>query len=131
MEFLCYLSRKIAIITFSRGFIVIMVNKCYTEGYHMTAKYCRIFIRPNTTVPFYSEPPELLEYISTNYVGECLTWRETSISDDGLIKECKTTWISLEKLELAKYDTVILSDYKNNMEPHCEENNIIMNNWIE
>ena len=97
----------------------------------MTAKFCRVFIRPDTTVPFHSETSGLSEYIYTNYDGKCITWRETSISDDGLIKEFKTIWASLEDLELAKQDAVIIADHINNIEPHCTANEIVMHTWIE
>ena len=61
----------------------------------MTATYSRTFIRTSTDTPFPPEPVELAEYISIIYAGKCITWRETSVSEDGLVKICKSTYYKL------------------------------------
>ena len=90
----------------------------------MTATYSRTFIRTSTDTPFPPEPVELAEYISIIYAGKCITWRETSVSEDGLVKICKSTWINLIELELAKEDGILI-DWEKTMTQYCQNNEIV------
>ena len=97
----------------------------------MAVKFCRLFIRPNVDVAFPTDSVELSEYISTKYVGKCLAWREITTSEDNLIREYKSTWVSLEELKLAQEDTVVQTDFVVNMELYCIQHEIFTHKWIE
>lgn len=90
----------------------------------MTAIYSRTFYRTDINVPFPPEPAGLAEHVSTNYSAKCITWRDTTVSEDGLIKVATSTWVNLEELLLAKQDPLLI-EYAQTTEQYCADNGII------
>lgn len=98
----------------------------------MVAIFSKFFDRPSTDVPFPPESETLKQYMLTKYAGKCLTWREASISNNGLNKICQSTWVSLQELEIAlkqeKDSGPLFEDEAKRMK-YCSENNISVFNF--
>jgi hypothetical protein len=95
------------------------------KGNFMTSTFMKTFSRANIDVTWPPQIGEIDNYISSTYTG-CLSWRVTSVSDDGLTLSYTSTWSSIEELlEAALTDDTILNNTSQITE-YCDNNNIIV-----
>lgn len=105
----------------------------------MATKYFkRTFIRPNTSVPFYTSDAAFVTAIKNSCIdtGNCIKWREQSLQDNGLILHWTSAWDSdyldseqglqfLNTLEVLIVEEILLC------KTYCEEHNILMSDMEE
>jgi hypothetical protein len=87
----------------------------------MNATFTKTFTRANTNINWPPQVRAVDDYVASTY-PECLSWRVSSFSDD-LSFTYTSTWSSIEELEAALEDEVILNNV-DEMDVYCISNSI-------
>jgi hypothetical protein len=88
----------------------------------MSVIFTKTFTRENTNTNWPTQIREIDAHITLEHPS-CTSWRVTSFSDDGLSFTYVSTWTSIEELQAALEDDVVLNN-ADKIDVYCNDNGI-------